>query len=157
MFTSIVATVVKQFTKNPAAKLMNPPVKRYLAASALSALAVICTYAAAVEITVSQAGMAFDDAVNTVTVTGPNGYLFTSNEPDGTYFVGLGDAEILADGQYVFEVTTIVYGGLETINDTANGRENVTRQIVISSERKSGTFRVVNGSVVDADQEEAPQ
>ena len=89
--------------------------------------------------------------VNSITITGPDNFVYqspVSSVNAGPAFIGLGDAGIQADGTYTYEIKNIVTAGEELVSDPANGRENVTRQLVTFVEIQSGSFRVVNGLIV---------
>jgi len=90
---------------------------------------------------------------STISIVGPNDYQYQApidSNPagGGSAFISLGDAGIQADGTYHYEIKNIVSSGEETVNDPANGRSNVKRQLIVSVNTESGTFRVENGIIV---------
>ena len=89
--------------------------------------------------------------VSTIVISGPDGFIYrapASTVGSGSAFIGLGDAGIQADGTYTYEIKNFTSSGVEIVNDPANGRENVPRNLITSAETRSGSFRVENGVIV---------
>lgn len=126
---------------------------RFLARSALLTLGITLSLSAqAQDVELSPDLLMFSGA-STINIVGPNNYQYQApvdSNPGGggSAFIGLGDAGIQEDGVYHYEIKNIVSGGEETVNDPANGRDSVKRQLVISADVTSGTFRVENGVIV---------
>ena len=88
----------------------------------------------------------------TMTVTGPNDYYSKSYSEYQSPFMSLSQNGSLADGIYNWELTGATSERVEAnpmgLN---NGRGDSARQFVNKSMTESGTFRVLNGSIVAPD------
>jgi len=88
----------------------------------------------------------------TMTVTGPNGYYSKSFSQYEAPFMSLSQNGSLADGLYNWELTGATSQRVEAnpmgLN---NGRGDLERQFAYKSVTESGTFRVINGSIVAPD------
>lgn len=93
--------------------------------------------------------------VTSVTITGPDGFHFTSDNPEEVAFITLDQIGILQDGVYRYSAEEIVLGDTVTVTDPDNGRAETERRIVRNLLKKNGTFRVKNGLIVNPDKEES--
>lgn len=88
----------------------------------------------------------------TMTVTGPNGYHAKSFSQSQAPFMSLAQNGSLEDGLYNWELTGATSQRVEAnpmgLN---NGRGDAARQFAYKSMTESGSFRVVNGSIVAPD------
>ena len=94
----------------------------------------------------------------TLTVSGPNGYSATSFSTSGSPSASMSKNGAMADGLYKWQLTgstsEMVPSSKSGMN---NGRGDAERAMVNKSTSESGTFRVLNGSVVmPTDEAEAP-
>gem|GEM_PF-3825353 len=88
----------------------------------------------------------------TLTVTGPNGFYQKEFSSYQAPFMSLSQKGGLADGLYKWQLTGAT-SQRELANPMGldNGRGATARQFVNKSATESGTFRVLNGSIVAPD------
>ena len=130
--------------------------KKHLPTAACSILlgaSVFSSPASALDVQISADLLMFGGATS-LSISGPDGFSFESNDESIISFVSLADLGIVSDGQYTYHVKEISLGQVSMIDDPANGREQVARHKVRSISSESGTFSVVNGLIVDALEEE---
>ncbi|NVJ49950.1 MAG: hypothetical protein HWE13_05445 [Gammaproteobacteria bacterium] len=84
-----------------------------------------------------------------ITISGPSQFSYKTSSFSGNASVSASQIGFNQDGLYKFEILEIKELGEEVVQDDFNGRGTITRQRVESA-KTSGTFRVVNGVMVDA-------
>ncbi len=89
--------------------------------------------------------------VTTVTITGPNGFRFFSDNPDEVAFITLDQIGIVQDGTYRYSAQELALGDSTTVTDPDNGRTNVEKRAVKTLLNESGTFTVVDGIITPSD------
>lgn len=138
--------------------------KSALPASVVLALSFLFSPAHALDVQISSNLLMFGSA-SKVTISGPGNYVFDSDlgrisvkggggssatTVPNLSFVSPQELGIVADGVYTFEAMEIVLGGSSLVDDPVNGRSQVPRSSVQSVSVESGSFTVLNGSIVDS-------
>lgn len=84
-----------------------------------------------------------------MTVNGPDGFVFKTTRAGGDTSLTPSELKATKDGLYKFEFVEIKELGEEQVRDDFNGRGLTTRKRV-ESQKVSGHFRIVNGSMIDS-------
>ena len=130
--------------------------QNYLAGAALSATLLLAGTAMAADPAYGGDSLSARPSVAmtnmTMTVKGPNGYHSKSYSSDQAPSMSLSQNGGLADGLYKWELTGAT-NEMVKANPMGldNGRGSSAREFVNKSATESGTFRVVNGSIVAPD------
>lgn len=84
----------------------------------------------------------------TISVSGPNGFIQTHYQKNGSLTLDLNDLGSLSDGLYKYEITVATDKTVNTNSNMDNGRGKNAKTTMNVGEKQSGQFRVEGGVIV---------